>query len=517
MATVYPIVTGEDYIIIPTNKGDLAVYICDIDRELTVGDTIAFDSSHILRPIIGCPMVSNYNSGAITYTNFITLDNKFSYTDGAVSLLADGHDEPFTTTIRPSSSSKFGYVGCILRTPNGIGFPYGGTTIIATTNANNAVYDLNTSDNFGYVTRSLFTAGASFLVTQNLLDAGTTILNMAQPVFDDPYADGGLSDEGGGGGDFTSGHTPVNFPSAPTGTAVDTNFIKLYAPTLAELRRFASYLWSSSFDIDTFKKLFGDPMDAVLGLSILPFSVPTSGSVSGIIGNIDTGQYMTVASGQYVDIDCGTVTINEYWGAYMDYSPYTKIDLYLPYIGMRPISADDVMGKTINVLYRVDILSGSCVAFIKCGDTVLYSFIGQCSSPIPITANNWVGVINGALSIAGAIGTTIATGGATAPMAVSSVASNIVNNFKPEIERSGAISGTGGLMGIQFPYFIITRPRQCVPASQNAFIGYPSFTTVSLGDLSGYTEVESIHLENIPATGAELSEIENLLKSGVIF
>ena len=39
---------------------------------------------------------------------------------------------------------------------------------------------------------------------------------------------------------------------------------------------------------------------------------------------------------------------------------------------------------------------------------------------------------------------------------------------------------------------------------------------MKLKDLSGYTEVESIHLENVPAMEEELNEIERLLKSGVI-
>ena len=40
---------------------------------------------------------------------------------------------------------------------------------------------------------------------------------------------------------------------------------------------------------------------------------------------------------------------------------------------------------------------------------------------------------------------------------------------------------------------------------------------MNLGDCNGYTEVEEIHLENISATENEISEIENLLKTGVIF
>ena len=58
--------------------------------------------------------------------------------------------------------------------------------------------------------------------------------------------------------------------------------------------------------------------------------------------------------------------------------------------------------------------------------------------------------------------------------------------------------------------------RQALPAKQNEFMGYPAFITSTLAELTGYTEVDSIHLENVDATDAELSEIETLLKGGVI-
>ena len=226
---------------------------------------------------------------------------------------------------------------------------------------------------------------------------------------------------------------------------------------------------------------------------------------------------MLMTNTQFVEVDCGSINLSEYWGSFLDYGPYTKIELYLPYIGTHPISVDDVMGKTIQIKYHVDIISGACCAYVKCGNSVLYSFVGQCSVSIPITSGDWTNVINGVLNIAGAIGSMVATGGASAPMAIGQIASTAVNSMKPSIERSGSVSGVGGMLGIQTPYIILTRPRQALPENMNKFIGYPSFVTTKLSALTGYTEIESIHLENVDATEAELDEIENLLKGGVIF
>lgn len=333
---------------------------------------------------------------------------------------------------------------------------------------------------------------------------------------EDPFSPGGESEPGGGEGDYDDSSDPVDFPPLPPTSAVDTGFITLYNPSTTQLQNLANYMWSGAFDLNTFRKIFADPMDCILGLSIVPVAIPNGGTKNVTVGNISTGVSMTVAQSQYVEIDCGTFNITEFWGAYLDYEPYTKFSIYLPYIGIKPISADDIMGKTLHVKYHVDILSGACIAYIKCGDSVLYSYIGQCSSSIPISGNDWTNVINGALTIATAIGECVATGGAMAPSDVKDIASTAINSLKPEISKSGSLSGTGGLMGIQKPYLITVRPIQALPTAQNHYTGYPSFVTASLASLSGYTEIDQIHLENIPATDIELSEIESLLKGGVI-
>ena len=95
------------------------------------------------------------------------------------------------------------------------------------------------------------------------------------------------------------------------------------------------------------------------------------------------------------------------------------------------------MGKAVKVVYHVDILTGACVAYVKCGDSVLYSYIGQCASSIPVSGSDWTNMINGIINASTAIGSMAATGGLTAPMAASTIATTAVNTIKPSIERSG--------------------------------------------------------------------------------
>lgn len=343
------------------------------------------------------------------------------------------------------------------------------------------------------------------------------VLKTTKGKVTDPYENGGSSGTGGGGGSFDNTSTPINIPSLPSISAASTGFISLFNPTLNQLNELSSYLWSDLFEINGWKKLFANPMDAILGLSIVPVAVPSGGTREVKVGNIGTGISLTVAASQFVEVDCGSIDVNEYWGAYLDYEPYTQAQIFLPYIGTRPISVDDIMGKTVRVVYHVDILTGACCCFVKCGDSVLYTYNGQCSIPIPITGANYTSVVNGVISVAASVGSLVATGGSSAPTAIPAIASSVVNQMKPQVEKSGSISGSAGVLNMQTPYLILIRPRQALPSKQNEFIGYPSLITVQLTELSGYTEVQSIHLENIPATQEELAEIESLLKGGVIF
>ena len=291
----------------------------------------------------------------------------------------------------------------------------------------------------------------------------------------------------------------------------------LFTPSLQNMRDLAAYMWANPlFDVNAYKKILANPMDAILGLSLVPVTIPANTAKQVTVGNIPTGISMPVADNQFIEVDCGSINVNEHWGAYLDYSPYTKCELYLPYCGIHPIDTDDIMGNTVNVVYHVDILTGACCAYVKCGGSVLYTFMGQLATTIPITGNDWTSMINGIINATTAIGSMAATGGLTAPMAVSEVASTVINTAKPTMERSGSLSGTGGMMATQYPYLILTRPRQALPELQNRFSGYPSFISSYLSDLSGYTEVYSVHLEGISATGVELSEIEQILKGGVI-
>lgn len=336
---------------------------------------------------------------------------------------------------------------------------------------------------------------------------------------------------------------PVDFPDVPTVSVSDTGFITLFNPSLPQVKALADYMWTGLFDLATYKKIFADPMDCLLGFNMLPVAIPHGTAVAVRVGNISTGIQMNPATSQWVEVDCGSIDVGNAFGNYLSYAPYTKFSMYLPYIGIVELSTDDVMGKTVSLKYHVDVLSCSCVAYLKCGASVLYQFTGSCGYSIPVSSNDFRATIANIVSITATVAGAIVSGGAAAGVTAgttakaaakaarkraqqkaartasaigdaASIGKNVMGS-KPEIHRSGAIGGSAGILGMQKPYLIVEYPNPCKPEKQYHYTGYPSFVTVKLQDITGYAEFEEILVEGVPCTEAEQTMIKELCEGGI--
>ena len=313
--------------------------------------------------------------------------------------------------------------------------------------------------------------------------------------------------------DTGKGHTPTVTPTTGSASAL----YAIYNPTLSQINAFGAWLWSDNF-VDQIKKLFNDPMQAIIGLHKVYATPATNGAQTIKVGYLDSGVSANAVSNQYTTIDCGTVSLPEYFHNVFDYSPYTQVNLYLPFIGIVPLDNADVMRSSIHIVYHVDVLSGACLAEVKvtrdgAGGT-LYQYTGNASVTLPISSGSYMGIVSSIASIAGGIAGTIASGGAALPMIASAAGSAL--NARTKVEHSGSFSGNAGAMGGKIPYLIISRPQIALADNYRHYIGKPSNFTSTLGSCHGYTEVIECHLENVNATNSELDEIDALLKGGVI-
>lgn len=323
--------------------------------------------------------------------------------------------------------------------------------------------------------------------------------------------------------DTGTGNTPV--PTAPVGNA--SALWSVYHPTQAQVNSFGAWLWGSPF-LTNIGKLFQNPIEGVISLHKV-FAPPVdSGSGNIVVGTLDSGVASATINQQYVEVDCGSVTLSEDFGNVFDYDPYTKVALYLPFIGIVPLNVADVMRSTINVKYGVDVFTGACIAMVSVSrdgnDATLYQYSGNCAVHYPLSNVQQSQLLSGLITVAAGIGAIVASGGAAAPAVsgaasaagAASGASGILSALHTNVGRSGGFSANAGAMGIKVPYLIIERPQTKVAETFPRLIGYPTNYSIKLGDCSNHVVVKHVHVEGINATESELEQIESLLKTGVL-
>lgn len=438
-------------------------------------------------------------------------------------------------------------------------------------------------DNIGYLL--MYWGGTSDNDLSLLFGDSSTPDIVGPPGPSNPYEPGGPSGPTNPGlppGTFDDESDTITDSPLPTLSAANTGFTRIYNPTLSQVQDLARYLWTDESVIETIwnhiKQFFENPMEAIIGFNLVPVPVPDAGTENFALMYIDTGVSMTVAANQFVDLDCGTVELKRYYGSALDQSPYTKVSCFLPYIGTVNLNTDEVMGTTVQVKYRVDIVSGSCVAKIFVDGNCLYQYSGHCAITIPISSANFSSYVSAAISV-GKLAAAAITAGAGVAMAggvaeasqqtnqvvtttqVTNTARNpstgrqittgtittvqtrespadqsstqasfsglspqnvantvgAIMSSKPHIEHSGSFSGNSGYLGVRRPFLIIERPNMCMPANYQALNGFPSMITMELSTCKGFTRVQQVQLTGMgKATNPEQAEIMELLKSGVI-
>lgn len=355
-------------------------------------------------------------------------------------------------------------------------------------------------------------------------------LNNSQSTDEDPDNENGNYNDPntGGDGDFgdPDSKDPTPVPDLPSLGASD--FVKIYTPSASVLTSLAQFLWSADtvFNIDNFKKVYNDPSECIVGLSIVPCLPASAGSKHIMFGNIDTEVSCSYVNTQWVKVDCGWKYIETLVKNFTDYSPYTKLQIFLPYIGFQHINIDEVAGKSIHVVYHVDIISGDLICFIETyADGVIYSFSGNCLATVPVTGSsygNFLGKYYSQLAQAPSAMISGAMQGGAAGAALGGLntlfnaAQTALLDRKALFTHSGSMSGAASIMGVQRPFVIIERPNISVPDYVQNYAGRSSNKTVSLGNCSGFTQVDYVHIDNVPATSEEIKEIETLLHEGVI-
>lgn len=314
--------------------------------------------------------------------------------------------------------------------------------------------------------------------------------------------------------------TQITGLTEPSCSAIDTGFTSMYEIVDGELQKLSKFLWSSSF-VDNVKKFFNDPREIIVGISIMPVA-PNVGNAKAITaGGILTNATGKPLTSQYKIIDLGSIDIvKSKRKRFLNYPPYTKISVHLPYCGEHSLDVNQIMGHTLSLRYIFDFLTGSCVAELSKDGKPCYFFGGNCAVQIPTSSDDYSRIYSSILSAGATIGsalTTIATGGFTAPMTLGLGANLLGNgmNMTPDVNYSSGNGSINGLLASQTAYLIVETPNERVTDKQDSYFGRTSLITMNLSDCSGYTKCLRVHLDNILCLETERASIEADLLNGV--
>lgn len=354
-------------------------------------------------------------------------------------------------------------------------------------------------------------------------------LNIDESEMIESFLDDTATDDQGYNTAYTSEGGNVGFPTPLEYDAIDIGFLTLFTGTRSMIRSLADYLWTSDFWTNI-KKLWTEPMDSIISFGVLPVDlspIAQQTSTEVKVGDISTGVNLYKLTSQRISLDMGSVSVKEKYGGALDYEPFSRAQIYLPFLGFVPLKVNEIMSADkITLNYNLDVLSGDFCAQIKIAkyntkyqhtlDSVLYEYQGNCLIKLPISARDFSGFYKNLIS-----------GGfnMVSNMAGASAAGSLLNGIGgatdsildgPDIQKSGAYSGSGSALTMRTPFIVITRPNQQLPPNYGSYVGFPSYNTRKLSELSGFTMVDEVIDNKVVATDIEKDEIEKLLKEGII-
>ena len=296
------------------------------------------------------------------------------------------------------------------------------------------------------------------------------------------------------------------------------SMFNLYQVNQTTIKTLTDYLWSETFT-NQLLKLYSNPMEAILGLYVLPVSASdVTKNVNVYVGNVDLNVNATLVNSYQQTYTAGVIDIAHYNHDVRDYSPYSQYFLYLPFIGIVELNADDVVGSKLTIYYDFDLCTGSILARIWVSrgalNACLYQFTGSCIYKLPVTqfdqANLVMVAANASLSaLAGGL-----TGGPV--RAGAQAVQQGFNSLQSHVAQGGSIGGNASIVASPYPYVIIKHRTPQTPTNFNKFYGRPTLKTVTLNKEKGFVKVKDINLSNINLTSDELNELESTLKEGVI-
>ena len=365
----------------------------------------------------------------------IQFDAEYDYKRYMYALFADGAHwrtvvfQPFTDTTWNSSVHRVGFMGMYDKFNGDIKY------------LPSAVwYQIDYSDDvYEQLCRAAATFGFIFVTDSTLtLPSAMNTNNICFPV---------INDEGIANGDYTRGTENLTNDLYNADSTRDKNYdptvpidkntysnvtgfntitsnaalTKFYVLDSANVEKLGDDLWTicdglSAGDFEHFEGKIKDeflttnPIDSIIALKRFPFNIPHTfnpnkvpvqlGKTTGSAQGYRTYEILFGVNFKGVDI------FPRFGDCFLDYSPYTKYELYIPFCGTVEINAGDILGHTLNCQLLIDLLTGSCMAYILADQLVIGTAKGSCGVDMQMSgaqtatmnANIFNGILNAQLA-----------------------------------------------------------------------------------------------------------------------
>ena len=304
-------------------------------------------------------------------------------------------------------------------------------------------------------------------------------------------------------------------------------FNRSFAVNANTVKNLADFLWNA--DETKFQEivkglaLMGEnPMNGIIDLRLFPFNVALKNSATQaepiVIGRTNTGvNGIKLTENVNSLIDLGECTFFTKFKNFLDYEPYTTAQLYIPYIGVVPVSTAEFMGHRISVKMIVDYTTGAGTAIVFKDDIPFIYRNGVVGVSIPMTGNDSASYANTVIGnvVGGAVGgvSSIASGNVGG---VISSAEKLYSGFATgtNYQEASASSPSVATWQPQRCYFIIDRPILNVPDNYGRTIGFACEQTGKLSDFTGFTVVSNPEI-SFKCTETEKTMLSQLLTTGV--
>lgn len=352
--------------------------------------------------------------------------------------------------------------------------------------------------------------------------------------------------------DVTGHNVPVTPPSpTPSGDDAEAEtfgwggsevhgMVRYYLLSQAEMDSLQSYMSNANWRMDY--------RNCVIGMYVVPnggmfFDASISTTLKFRIGlnesdgvippdeKLDTGISCKRITG-VVNNNSAVIEIPRINGNFLDYEPYSKYMVYIPFCGVVPLP-DYIAGKEIKVTIYPDVPTCTCTAVVSSEGRKIATATGAFGSQLPLTSDGSglkaASVINSLGNIlmgAGEVALGVGTG--MVPLAIAGGAQMISSGLQTDLQLGQAFgysigaSGDTSFFGAgnRCEYYVAYSKWNNPDCVDTNIYGHTYGFVVNkrgiLSDFEGFTVCDNPHVSGFSCTSDEKDEIERLLREGII-